>query len=183
MDTITGVSDALHRARSAMAKLLHGELQRQAEGRVPQCGTFFQQSGGEGPERGTPRKIQQPQTAFLAGRDDPGGVCGTLSCYASAYGLRSARPRNQPETRTNPLITIGSNFGGTPDPLDNNGQKMRFLFGPSLSAFGHIGLGGSLGFADPERGTGFAYLMSHWEAGVLPRERCTSLVDAIYKAD
>jgi len=69
------------------------------------------------------------------------------------------------------------------DPLDNNGQKTRFLFGTSVSAFGHIGLGGSLGFADPERRTGFAYLMSHWEAGVLPRERCTGLVDAIYNAD
>lgn len=69
------------------------------------------------------------------------------------------------------------------DPLDNNGQKTRFLFGKSVSAFGHIGVGGSLGFADPERGIGFAYLMSHWEAGVLPRERCTGLVDAIYKAD
>jgi CubicO group peptidase (beta-lactamase class C family) len=69
------------------------------------------------------------------------------------------------------------------DPLDNNGQKTRFLFGKSVSAFGHIGVGGSLGFADPERGIGFAYLMSHWEAGVLPRERCTGLVDAIYNAD
>jgi CubicO group peptidase (beta-lactamase class C family) len=69
------------------------------------------------------------------------------------------------------------------DPLDKNGQKTRFLFGKSVSAFGHIGLGGSLGFADPERGIGFAYLMSHWEAGVLPRERCTGLVDAIYNAD
>jgi CubicO group peptidase (beta-lactamase class C family) len=69
------------------------------------------------------------------------------------------------------------------DPLDNNGQKTRFLFGTSVSAFGHIGLGGSLGFADPERKTGFSYLMSHWEAGVLPRERCTCLVDAIYNPD
>ena len=69
------------------------------------------------------------------------------------------------------------------DPLDKNGQKTRFLFGKSVSAFGHIGLGGSLGFADPERGIGFAYLMSHWEAGVLPRKRCTGLVDAIYNAD
>jgi CubicO group peptidase (beta-lactamase class C family) len=69
------------------------------------------------------------------------------------------------------------------DPLDNNAQKTRFLFGKSVSAFGHIGLGGSLGFADPERGIGFAYLMNNWEPGVLPRERCTSLVDAIYNAE
>ena len=69
------------------------------------------------------------------------------------------------------------------DPLDNNSQKTRFLFGTSVSAFGHIGLGGSLGFADPERGIGFAYLMNNWEPGVLPRERCTDLVDAIYNAE
>ncbi len=69
------------------------------------------------------------------------------------------------------------------DPLDSSGQKIRSLFGASGSAFGHIGLGGSLGFADPERRTGFAYLMNNWEAGVLPRKRCTDLVDAIYSAD
>jgi hypothetical protein len=60
------------------------------------------------------------------------------------------------------------------DPLDNNGQKTRFLFAKSVSAFGHIGLGGSLGFA---------YLMDNWEARVLPRERCTGMVDAIYDAE
>ena len=74
----------------------------------------LEQTGGESPECGTPRKIQQSKTAFLARGDDPGGVCGTLYCYASAYGLCSARQRNQPEKPTNPLITIGSNFGGTP---------------------------------------------------------------------
>jgi CubicO group peptidase (beta-lactamase class C family) len=78
---------------------------------------------------------------------------------------------------------IAFSAGFMMDPLDNNGQKTRFLFGTSVSAFGHIGLGGSLGFADPERGIGFAYLMNNWEPGVLPRERCTSLVDAIYNAE
>lgn len=78
---------------------------------------------------------------------------------------------------------IAFSAGFMMDPLDHNGQKTRFLFGKSVSAFGHIGLGGSLGFADPERGIGFAYLMNNWEPGVLPRERCTSLVDAIYNAE
>ena len=67
------------------------------------------------------------------------------------------------------------------DPLDGNGRKIRSLLGPSLSAFGHAGAGGSLGFADPEQGVGFGYVMNQMESGVLPHERCTSLVRAFYE--
>lgn len=67
------------------------------------------------------------------------------------------------------------------DPLDGNGCKIRSLLGPSLSAFGHAGAGGSLGFADPEQGVGFGYVMNQMESGVLPHERCTSLVRAFYE--
>lgn len=66
------------------------------------------------------------------------------------------------------------------DPLDSSGQKIRSLLGPSCSAFGHAGAGGSLGFADPERGIGFAYVMNQMEPGVLPNDRCLSLVEAFY---
>lgn len=66
------------------------------------------------------------------------------------------------------------------DPLDGNGRKIRSLLGPSTSAFGHAGAGGSLGFADPEQGVGFGYVMNRMEGGVLPHERCTSLVRAFY---
>jgi CubicO group peptidase (beta-lactamase class C family) len=66
------------------------------------------------------------------------------------------------------------------DPLDGNGRKIRSLLGPSPSAFGHAGAGGSLGFADPEQGIGFGYVMNQMESGVLPHERCTSLVRAFY---
>ena len=67
------------------------------------------------------------------------------------------------------------------DPLDGNGRKIRSLLGPSPSAFGHAGAGGSLGFADPEQGVGFGYVMNQMDSGVLPHERCTSLVRAFYE--
>ena len=69
------------------------------------------------------------------------------------------------------------------DPIGGDGQKIRSLLGPSPSAFGHAGAGGSLGFADPEQGIGFGYVMNQMESGVLPDERCTALVRALYSTD
>ncbi len=65
------------------------------------------------------------------------------------------------------------------DPVDADGKKTREVMGPSLSAFGHAGAGGSLAFADPERKLGFAYVMNRMELGVLPHERCLSIVRAL----
>jgi len=70
--------------------------------------------------------------------------------------------------------------GFTRDPVDAAGKKIRVMLGPSTAAFGHAGAGGSLAFADPERGLGFAYVMNQMELGVLPHERCQSLVRALY---
>jgi CubicO group peptidase (beta-lactamase class C family) len=51
--------------------------------------------------------------------------------------------------------------------------------GPNPRSFGHFGAGGSLGFADPENGLAFAYVMNHsgprWQN---PRNR--ALIDALY---
>lgn len=66
------------------------------------------------------------------------------------------------------------------DPLDASGKKIRALLGPSLRAFGHPGAGGSLGFADPENGIGFGYVMNQMEPGVLPGERARAIVDSLY---
>lgn len=66
------------------------------------------------------------------------------------------------------------------DPVDTEGKKKRKLFGPSAKAFGHPGAGGSLGFADPENGIGFAYVMNQMETGVLPKARAWGLVEALY---
>ena len=69
------------------------------------------------------------------------------------------------------------------DPISRDGQKIRSLLGPSPSAFGHAGAGGSLGFADPEQGIGFAYVMNQMASGILPDERCTALVRSLYSTD
>ena len=55
----------------------------------------------------------------------------------------------------------------------------RRPFGPNARSFGHFGTGGSLGFADPDSGIAFGYVMNHviprWQS---PRNR--ALVDAVY---
>lgn len=52
----------------------------------------------------------------------------------------------------------------------------------SEAAFGHVGAGGSLGFADPECQLSFGYAMNRMGTGVLLNPRGQSLVDAAYTA-
>ncbi len=52
----------------------------------------------------------------------------------------------------------------------------------SESAFGHVGAGGSLGFADPECGMSFGYTMNRMGFGILMNDRGQTLVDAAYRA-
>jgi CubicO group peptidase (beta-lactamase class C family) len=54
------------------------------------------------------------------------------------------------------------------------------LMGPS--SFGHPGRGGSLGFADPEHGIAFGYVMNHIMDGAPDDVRAASLVDAVRKS-
>lgn len=78
------------------------------------------------------------------------------------------------------LMETAFSLGFMKDPLSSDGTKSRQTFGPSPSAFGHPGAGGSLAFADPDRGIGFAYIMNQMEPGVLPNLRATSIVKALY---
>ncbi|MFI5315421.1 MAG: serine hydrolase domain-containing protein [Myxococcota bacterium] len=51
----------------------------------------------------------------------------------------------------------------------------------SSAAFGHVGAGGSIGFADPVEGLSFGYSMNQMGAGILLNARGQSLVDATYR--
>jgi CubicO group peptidase (beta-lactamase class C family) len=78
------------------------------------------------------------------------------------------------------LREMAFSAGFTRDPVAAAGRKIRSMLGPSTSAFGHAGAGGSLAFADPGRKLAFAYVMNQMEMGVLPHERCQALVRALY---
>ena len=80
------------------------------------------------------------------------------------------------------VLSLETSFaaGMMMDPVGQGGQKLRQLFGPHLSAFGHPGAGGSHAFCDPESGLSFAYTMNQMELGLFPGERGLSLVRACY---
>jgi CubicO group peptidase (beta-lactamase class C family) len=55
----------------------------------------------------------------------------------------------------------------------------RRRFGPNPRSFGHFGTGGAVGFADPDAGVAFGYVMNH----VIPRWQSTrnrALIDAFF---
>lgn len=52
----------------------------------------------------------------------------------------------------------------------------------SEPAFGHVGMGGSIGFADPEARLSFGYNMNQMGNGILLNERGQSLIDATYES-
>ena len=52
----------------------------------------------------------------------------------------------------------------------------------SADAFGHVGAGGSVGFADPRARMSFGYAMNKMGPGILMNERGQGLVDATYLA-
>lgn len=57
--------------------------------------------------------------------------------------------------------------------------SLRRPLGPNPRSFGHFGTGGALGFADPDAGVAFGYVMNH----VIPRWQSTrnrALIDALY---
>ena len=88
-------------------------------------------------------------------------------------------------THEDATLLIGSRFAlGFMKSIDNRnsprvGRDSAIL---GSTAFGHVGAGGSIGFADPTPRMSFGYTMNRMGAGILMNERGQSLVDAAYKS-
>jgi CubicO group peptidase (beta-lactamase class C family) len=77
-------------------------------------------------------------------------------------------------------IPTAFGLGFMKDPVSAEQRKLRKVFGPSLTAFGQPGAGGSHAFVDPDRKLAFAYVMNQMEQGVLPNHKSLRLVNQLY---
>lgn len=75
-------------------------------------------------------------------------------------------------------MRFASGFMVSIDNRATNGSSL--LIGEA--AFGHVGMGGSVGFADPSCGLAFGYTMNRMGAGILLNARGQSLVNATYRS-
>ena len=113
--------------------------------------------------------------AAVYGTIASGGTFGDVRIFGSAATERMRDA--QPTARD---IVIGAVAGETT-------WGMGFMvntppaYGPNPRAFHHGGIGGSLGFCDPEAGFGFGYAMNAMGSPLEDR-RAASLLYAVYKA-
>ncbi|MEV7143655.1 serine hydrolase domain-containing protein [Streptomyces tauricus] len=106
--------------------------------------------------------------ASLIGEVDGGARLFTPSTLAAARTEESAGPDR--------VLVINTRFG--------LGYMLHGSASPFLSpgSFGHPGRGGSLGFADPESGTAFAYVTNGFRKTVTADPRAQGLVRAVRAA-
>ena len=89
-------------------------------------------------------------------------------------------------TSEDALLLIPTRFSlGFMTSMDNRRRGPRangssVVLGPA--AFGHVGMGGSLGFADPAERMSFGYVMNKHGEGILLNDKGQSLVDATYRS-
>jgi CubicO group peptidase (beta-lactamase class C family) len=83
-----------------------------------------------------------------------------------------------------PILMMPTRYAlGYMKSMDNRHRRLGAIESVILGdrAFGHVGAGGSLGFADPDCELSFGYAMNRMGPGILLNERGQSLVDATYK--
>ncbi len=113
--------------------------------------------------------------AALAGNGE-GNASNLLSPAALAQAVQVTSATHEDVT-----LRVPTRFAaGFMRNMDNRGRNLDSVVLPA-TAFGHVGAGGSLGFADPARGLAFGYTMNRMGAGVLLNERGQRLVDSLYR--
>ena len=130
-------------------------------------------------------------SAEIGGGGGVSNARGLAAIYRSAalgefVGEQQARrmSRVSVATERDATLLVPTRFGeGFMMSMDNR----RRPFGDTDSvvigdrAFGHVGAGGSIGFADPDAAMSLGYAMNKMGKGVLLNDRGQSLIDAAYR--
>lgn len=118
------------------------------------------------------------------------GMYAPLACGGELNGVKlvdsdtlTRMSRISVATNEDATLLIPTRFAlGFMKSMDNRARREGDRDSAILSeaAFGHVGAGGSIGFADPECGMSFGYLMNQMGKGILLNDRGQALVDAAY---
>ena len=114
------------------------------------------------------------------------GLAGMYTPLALREGLVSASSvdrmrRVSVATNDDATLRIGTRFAlGFMVSMDNRLKVDKDSVVLGEHAFGHVGAGGSIGFADPSLGLAVGYTMNRMGPGILLNERGQSIVDAVY---
>ena len=106
---------------------------------------------------------------------------GVLAGGGAAGGVRLLEPGTLARARTersrgvDAVLGVPTRFG-----LGFMLTEPEASFGPNESAFGHPGLGGSLGLADPEARIGFGYVTNMLGVHLHVDPRAQRLIEAVY---
>ena len=135
------------------------------EGRAAEIGA----AGGVG----NARSLAQMFAALAEGGErlglTPDQIAGFATCSAATHCDETLRAPTR----------FGPGFMLAMDNRHPNRGGDGLIIG--AQAFGHVGMGGSLGFADPAAGLALGYTMNRLGAGLLLNDRGQSLVDAAYR--
>lgn len=120
------------------------------------------------------------------------GMYAPLACGGALKGVHLVNPDTlaamgavASATGRDAVLVMPSRFAlGFMKSMDNRRAPagVRDSVIMSEDAFGHVGAGGSLGFADPRAKLAFGYTMNRMGSGTLLTDRGQSLVDATYRA-
>ena len=120
------------------------------------------------------------------------GMYAPLACGGKLRGVELVSPtilaqmaRVSSATGQDAVLMMPTRFSlGFMKTMDNRRERLGVRDSVLLSedAFGHVGAGGSIGFADPKAEMSFGYTMNRMGPGASLNDRGQSLVDATYRA-
>jgi CubicO group peptidase (beta-lactamase class C family) len=158
----------------------------QAAGRPGSLPALF--LGNTGGNDYNSRAFREAEIASANGVTNARGLAGLYAPLAAGGGkllqpetvARMARvtAATQDDAMLMQPMRFGLGFMASMDNREAGGDSV--ILGES--AFGHVGMGGSIGFADPAAGLSFGYTMNRMGAGILLNQRGQSLVDAAYRS-